>query len=159
MQDENNQLQAWDEATQDQETESVTLEQMDQMVAHLRELKDQAEDAQKHADEIGKAYQAQREVVMKTLIANNRDKYEVDGVGLVYVSRKEVYRVPKSNEDKTKLFNYIKEKYGPDALMAMVGIHSATLGAWANKESETGVMQIPGLEAPTMVETLNMRKK
>lgn len=129
------------------------------MVQELRDLKEAADAKQDEADQVKANYNAYRELVMKTLQANGRDSYAVDGVGTVYISSKEVYRVPKTNEEKNLLFTYIKEKYGPDALMSLVGIHSATLTSWANEESEKGVMSIPGLEAPTMVETLNMRKK
>lgn len=125
----------------------------------LKEKQAAAEAKQEEADVAKAAYNEQRELVLKTLLANNRKNYAVEGVGAVHVSEKEVYRVPKTNEDKTKLFNYIKDTYGPDALMSMVSIHSGTLTSWANQESEKGVMQIPGLEAPTMVSTLNVRKK
>lgn len=157
MQMSQEQLAQWDEVGQPQET--TTLEQMDKLIVELKELQAAAEAKQEEADVAKAAYNAHRELVLKTLVANNRKNYAVDGVGAVHISEKEVYRVPKTNEDKTALFNYIKQTYGPDALMSMVSIHSGTLTSWANEESEKGVMQIPGLEAPTMVQTLNVRKK
>lgn len=150
-------LSQWDEASQPET--STTLEQMDALIVELKRLQAEAEAAQEKADAVKAEYNEQRELVLKTLVANNRKNYTVEGVGAVHISEKEVYRVPKTNEDKTKLFNYIKDTYGPDALMSMVSIHSGTLTSWANQESEKGVMQIPGLEAPTMVSTLNVRKK
>ena len=149
-------LEAWDQAEQPQQT--MTLEQMDSLVVQLRELKTKADEAKAVFEEMSKQYEDHRALVLNALLTNKRDKYEVEGAGMVYISRKETYRVPKSNEDKTKLFNYIKEKYGPDAHMSMVGIHSGTLNTLANKESEERVMQIPGLEAPTMLEQLNFRR-
>lgn len=146
----------WDSPS---EVEATTLEQMDQMVRDLQAAKQRADARQEEADLLKAEYNAQRELVLKTLQANKRENYSVAGVGTVYISSKEVYRVPKTNEEKNLLFTYIKETYGPDSLLSMVGIHSATLTSWANEESSKGVMQIPGLEAPTMVETLNMRKK
>lgn len=129
------------------------------MVQQLAELKAKKEAADDVAKAASAEYEAQRKLIIDSLNANKRSSYEVDGAGWVYISSKEVYRVPKTNEDKTKLFNYIKEKYGPETLMGMVGIHSGTLTSWANEESASGVMSIPGLEAPTMVETLNFRRK
>ena len=129
------------------------------MIVDLKALQAVAEASQAKADEDSEAYKLKREEVLKVLKANKRKNYSVEGIGAVHIAEKEVYRVPKTIEDKTKLFNYIKEQYGPDALMTMVNIHSATLTSWANSESEKGVMQIPGLEAPTMIETLNVRKK
>ena len=129
------------------------------MVADLRKAQAEAEEAQAEADELKAIYNDHRNKVLKVLVANKRDSYAVKGVGMVYVSRKEVFRTPKTNEDKTMLFNYIKDTYGADTLMSLVNIHSQTLTSWANAESEKGVLSIPGLEAPTMVETLNVRKK
>lgn len=137
----------------------MTLEQMDALVRELDQLKCDAQAAQEKADAASALYQEKRQYILDVLKANKRDKYQVTGVGTVYISQKEVYRVPKTNEEKNLLFTYIKDKYGPDTLMGLVGIHSATLTAWANQESESGVMTIPGLEAPTMVETLNFRRK
>lgn len=152
-------LDQWDQADQGT-TSSLTVEAMDQLVQDLRRSKDLYEEAQEQADELKKQFNADKDKLMKALLATKRDNYAVDGHGLAYIARKEVYTVPKTNEDKNKLFTYIKEKYGPDALMSMVGIHSATLTSWANKETETGEVQtIPGLEQPTMIETLNFRKK
>lgn len=152
-------LDEWNEQTAETPT-NLTVEQMDEMIHRLRELKETKEAHDEVAKEASAAFEAHRKLVLDALKHLKRDNYSVDGAGLVYVSRKEVYTVPKTNEDKTKLFNYIKEKYGPDSLMAMVGIHSATLTSWANKETETGeVMEIPGLELPTMIETINFRKK
>lgn len=149
-------LTAWDDQV---ETPATTLEMMDDMVRKLKQLKDEAEAKQEAADEVKNAYNAQRKLVLDVLKANNRQNYSVDGCAMVYVNSKEAYRVPQTLEDKTKLFDYISNTYGEDTLLSMVGIHSATLTSWANAESEKGIMSIPGLEAPTMVETLNVRKK
>ena len=155
-----NELEQWDQESQAMNQGSLTVEQMDELLRRLRELKETKEAHDEVAKEAAQAYEAHRKLVLDALRTLKRDNYSVDGAGLVYISRKEVYTVPKTNADKTNLFNYIKEKYGPDALMSMVSIHSATLTGWANKETETGeVMEIPGLEQPTMIETVNFRKK
>lgn len=155
--EDNQMILEWDEAAQ--QGMSITLEAMDLLVTELRNLKDLAEEAQARADEVRDQYNSHRQKVQQVLEANGRKNYAVEGVGSVYISEKEVYRVPKSNEEKVLLFNYIKEQYGSDALLSLTSIHSATLTSWANAESEKGVMSIPGLEAPTMVATLNIRKK
>lgn len=98
--------------------------------------------------------------VMNALKLNGRTKYEVEGVGLVYTSSKEVYTTPKTTSDKKALFGYIKDKYGPETLMSMLGINHQTLNSWANKETETGeIMEIPGLAQPTEAITLSFRRK
>ena len=154
-----NLLEQWDQADQDQPP-ALTVEQMDGLIENLRVTKKAAESAQEQADLVKAQYSEARDQVLKALITLKRDNYAVDGHGLAYISRKEVYTTPKTNQDKNALFTYIKEKYGPDALMSLVSINSQTLTSWANKETETGEIQsIPGLDQPTMIETLNFRKK
>lgn len=151
-------LDQWDQA--EAPPASLTVEAMDELVRQLREAKTSYEQLQEKADELKAAYTKAKDQVMNALVQLKRDNYAVDGHGLAYISRKEVYTTPKTNEDKTALFNYIKNKYGPDTLMSLVSINSQTLTSWANKETETGEVQvIPGLNQPTMVETLNFRKK
>lgn len=151
-------LNEWDQA--ETQPETLTVEAMDQMIQELRHAKESYEELQAKADEVKEVYTKQRSKIIDALTTLKRRDYSVDGAGHVYISQKEVYNTPKTNQDKTALFNYIKEKYGPDALMSLVSINSQTLTSWANKETETGeVMSIPGLDQPTMVETLNFRKK
>jgi hypothetical protein len=142
-----------------EEPSSLTVEQLDDLIRKLRDARDEYDAKKKASSEAHAALEEVEKLVINTLQAAKKSKYELPGVALVSISHKESYTTPKTNDDKNKLFSYIKEKYGPDALMAMVGINSQTLNAWANKESEAGVMVIPGLAAPTATETLSMRRK
>lgn len=157
MQDENL-MDQWEQAEQETASPS-TLEQMDNLIQELARARATYEEKKRASTEAHDALEEVEKKVIGALKANGRSKFEAEGVGLAYISEREVYTVPKDTGNKTKLFNYIKEKYGPDALMSMVGINYQTLNSWANKEIEAGVMQIPGLEAPTMQETLNFRRK
>ena len=157
MTEEQASLEQWQQLDQPEQT--VTLEQMDQLLVDLRQKRDRYDELKANATEAHGAYEAQMKLVIDTLNANKRNNYSVDGVGSVHIVHKEVYTTPKTNEQKTSLFNFIKEKYGPDVLMSMVSINSQTLNSWANKEAEAGVMSIPGLEAPTMQENLSLRRR
>lgn len=132
---------------------------MDQLLLQLKEKRDAYDRAAEAKTLAHNELEAMEALVLNTLRANKRTSYSVQGIGTAYIIEKEVYRTPKTNEDKIKLFNYIKEKYGSEALMSMTSIVHQTLNSWANKESESGVMSIPGLEAPTMTETVGMRGK
>jgi len=144
----------------DQPSESMTMEQMDILVQDLRAKRAQYEQAKEASKKIYADLEEAENKVLGALKAAGKRKYEVDGVGLVYTTVKDTFATPKSNEDKTKVFNYIKEKYGPDVLMSMVGINHQTLNSWAGKEIEADpLLQIPGLAAPTSEEILCFRKK
>lgn len=150
----------WDQENHDEVApDQSTLEQMDSLILELRRAREEYEAKKLVATEAHDKLEIVEKKVIGALKANKRTKFEAEGVALVYISEKEVYRVPKDNESKKKLFNYIKNKYGDEVLMAMAGVNHQTLNSWANKEVEAGVMEIPGLEAPTMQETLNMRRK
>lgn len=131
---------------------------MDQLIKQLHEARAKYEELKKISTE---AYHQLEEVERKVIGAlshNNRTKYQVEGIGMVYLSHKEVWSVPKTVEDKRRLFSYISDKHGADALDAMLSIHHATLNSFANKETESGQMQIPGLAEPTSTTTLNFRR-
>ena len=153
----NDELRQWDEASTEQE--GVTLEAMDGLIRELRAKRDEYDEKKAASSAAYKELEEIEARVINALAANKRSKYEVEGVASVSVSHKESYTTPKTNENKQKLFDYIKQAHGPQALMSMVSINSMTLNAWANKESEAGVMVIPGLEAPTATETLSVRRK
>jgi hypothetical protein len=142
------------------EVSSLTLEQMDKLVTDLAESKEAYEEASKASKALHAVYEGKRKLVLDALNANGRNNFETAGVGKVSITRKEIYRVPANVEAKTKLFNYIKQKYGGDILMEMASINHMTLNTWANKETETGdVMEIPGLELPTVEEIISFRRK
>lgn len=157
MATEENQFNDWDSIEKTDESE-VTLAQMDLLVTVLRELRTDYEQKKEASSEAHGKYKEQEAKVIGALRASKRRDYRVQGIGLVVIREEEAYRTPKTNDEKTRLFNYIKDKYGPDVLMGMASINSQTLNSWANKEAETGVMSIPGLEAPTMTESLSFRR-
>ena len=130
------------------------------MVQKLKEKRDAHKEAKEAAAKIYKDLEEAEKEVLNALKASGKNKYELEGVGLVYIAHKTTYTTPKTNEDKTKLFNYIKDKHGPDALMSLVSINHQSLNSWANKETENDpLLEIPGLEAPTAAEILNFRSK
>jgi hypothetical protein len=134
------------------------MAEMDQLIQELQEARAKYEELKRISTE---AYHQLEEVERKVIGAltyNNRTKYQVEGIGTVYLSHKETWSVPKSVDDKRKLFKYIADKHGVDALDAMLSIHHVTLNSFAKKETESGQMQIPGLAEPTATVTLNFRR-
>ncbi len=144
----------------DTPAQAMTLDQMDQLVQALNQKRAEHKAAKEAASKIHGELEEVEKSVINALKSNGKSKYELEGVGLVYISSKDMFTTPKTNEQKIALFNYIKAKHGPEALIGLTSINSQTLNSWANKEIETDpTLQIPGLEAPTSVETLNFRKK
>lgn len=151
----NDELAQWDQV---ENQTTTTLEEMDALIVKLREARDEYDKRKKLATEAHDELEKIEALVINTLQANKRTNYKVAGVASVSLSHRESYTTPKTNEAKRALFQYIKDKYGNDTLSSMLSINSMTLNSWAKQESESGVMQIPGLEAPTATETLSVRK-
>ena len=142
----------------DTQKEVITIADMTDMVMSLRHAREEYEAKKDASDAAHKVYEQARDKVLNALKSQGLTKFEVPGAGLVYTSTKEVYRVPKTNENKLLLFSYIKNKFGEDTLRSMLSINHQTLNSWANKESENGVMSIPGLESPEIEETVSLRR-
>ena len=155
-----NQLDMSEWMPQQQTLGTVTTEQLDEAIAQMKLLRSQYEEKKRLAAEAHSLVEEAENRVIGLLKASNKSKYEAEGVGLAYIVTKETWTVPKANDKKQELFNYIKQKYGPDVLMAMVGINFETLNSWAKKELEADPLQhIPGLEQPTSEEILYFRKR
>lgn len=156
MDQQENNLAEWTES----EVPATTLAQMDTMIATLSQKRAEHKAAKAEADRILAEVEEAEKLVISALKSNGKTKYELEGVGLVYISFRDSFTTPKTNEQKIALFNYIKSKHGPDVLMGLTSINSMTLNSWAKKEIESDpTLQIPGLESPTSTEILNFRKK
>ena len=142
-----------------QDTQTVTLEQMDDLVIKLRDARDFHDSKKKEASSAHADLEVIEKLVINTLNANKRTSYAVDGVASISLSYRESFTTPKTPESKTMLFNYMRDKYGQDVLLSYQSINSAALNSWAKQESAAGVMVIPGLEAPTATEILTVRRK
>jgi hypothetical protein len=144
----------------EQPADEVTLQQMDKLVAQYQEARQIYDQKRKEASDQNSLVEKLEAELMGVLASLGKSSYDAEGIGRVTKCMKLVYRVPKTNEEKLKLFDYIKEKYGATALTAMMSINHNTLTSWANKEVEaTGMGTLPGLEAPTSVEYLQLRSK
>jgi len=136
----------------------VSTTELDNLARDMREQWAEYETAKKAASELLVKYEQTESRMLSLLKAAKKSKWQVDGLGTAYIINKYVVRVPKDAASKTALFNYIKEHHGPESLMGMVSINHQTLNGFVNKEKENNPeVQIPGLEAPTHMESLGFR--
>jgi hypothetical protein len=141
-------------------TQQTSLAEMGLLIQKLQAARDSYEAAKKASNAKYQELEEVEKEVMNTLKANGRTKFEEEGVGLAYIVQKEIYATPKTIDQKQALFEYIRQKYGPETLTNMLSINHQSLNSWCNKEVEAEpTLQIPGLDQPTSVETLNFRRK
>jgi len=139
------------------EADSLTLTQLDEYIKKLIDLRTEYDEAKKKASEVNALVEEQEAFVLGILTKLNRNSYDAEGIAKVTKCMSVTYKVPKEPGSKKELFNYIKDKYGPDNLMAMVSINHQTLNSWAKQELQE-VSTIPGLELPTSMEYIQVRR-
>lgn len=140
----------------------ATLSEMNTLVEELKSATEAKKKAEEYTKVCSETVQELKTKLLKILEENTLDKYVVPGIGQVYTVTEESFQTPKTIEEKKQLFDYIKNKYGGEDLMAKVSIHSATLNAWAKEEmsamSSDPVFRIPGLNEPATFKKLTFRQ-
>lgn len=149
---------------------SITVEELDELCIAYKKARDEYDAAK----EVSDAAYAERErlqgKVVEAMELAGKSKYVVEGVGTLYFNDKMSVRVPKDIESKKVLFKFLLEKYGPTVYWDKVSIHSATLNSFYNQELEAfneaskagklnGDFNFPGVEAPTAMRSLGLRKE
>lgn len=147
-------LEQWDAV----DAEDISTQALDEATNAMLELWNTYEVKKKLASEALAEYEEAETVLMDLLKRAKKSKYFIDGVGTVSIRNQFVVRTPKTPEEKTALFNFIRDNKGPEALIGLVSINHQTLQAFVNSEKETNPeVIIPGLEAPTLRESLQFR--
>lgn len=157
-------LDEWNQATA--RVSGVTTEQLDQLVRDYQAAYSRYEDKKAESSALYKDAEALEKELVAMMELAGKTKYVVEGVGTVYFSDKLTVTTPKTNADKAALFDYIRKKHGPDFFLKVAGINHQTLQSFYKSEFEehvekgdANVFKIPGLQEPTAIRTLNVRKE
>lgn len=141
----------------------ISLEQMDNEVRKLRELKDQYTEASTKAKEINAVYKEQEAKIISLLAQAGKTKYVVEGVGQVITTENLYVPTPKTPEQKQAFFNWLREELGEDGYYTYATVNSNSLNSlYKQKVEEYGergeVLDIEGLEPPTSHVKLSLRR-
>lgn len=141
----------------------ISLEQMDNAVKTLRELKDVYKAESAKVKELHNAYKEQEARVISLLAQAGKTKYVVEGVGQVITTESLYVPTPKTPEQKQAFFNWLREELGEDGYYTYATVNSNSLNhLYKQKVEEYGergeVLEIEGLEPPTSHVTLSLRK-
>lgn len=151
------QLELW--PTEERAVTEDKLELLDGTIKELANARSLRDEAESKYNIQAANVKVVEDKLMGLLKAVGRDGFKTPGIGSVSITHRQNFTTPKTGEDKTMLFKYIKEKYGEEVLRSMIGIHSATLNSWAKKEIEAGALVIPGLGQPTATEIISFRRE
>jgi len=157
------QLELWDDLSLDS---SITTEDLDKLVSIMKAAKSAYEIAKAQSDSLHKEYNEYRSKVIKALMATNKSKYFVDGVGTVSLVEKLKVRVPNDLQDKANFFNWLTRTMGEEGFLAHVGVNYQTLNSLYNQEFDKAKQdgtadnfKIPGIGDPESETTLSFRQK
>lgn len=87
-----------------------------------------------------------------------KEKYHVDGCGLLYFTNKRTASMPKDPEKRSAFFTYLRDK---GIFEDLITVHSQTLTSFWNQEFEAANspdFKIPGIDEPTVRKTLTMKR-
>ena len=145
------------------ENKEISVAQMDDAIAVLRQLDNEKKAAKKLADEAGRAYTEQANKVMAMMKEAGKDTYIVTGFGRVTLSEQLSVTTPKSPEDKEKFFSWVRNEMGEDSYYHYMSVNSNSLNALYREKAdeyaaEGKVLNIEGLEAPTSFTKLSFTK-
>jgi len=152
-------LDEWNEAT----AKPVDLVQMDEYVKKLVGIKEEYDRAKAVLDEVSERLESAKLFLIETLKAANKKSYKVDGVALLTVTQTPSVKVPAGLMEKVQFFEYLKSK-SEEAFLGLVSVNSKTLNSWYKQEFDAFAEQgkvgfkIPGLEEPSVRESLSIRK-
>ncbi len=145
----------------------ITTEQLDSLAQKYQDLYDEYEKLKAESSNAYKLAEEAEGKLVEALEQAGKSKYIVEGLGTFYFIDKMVVKTPKTNEDKKRLFNWIKRKRGGEYLMTITSINHQTLQSLYKAEQEAAVQEnpekaasfhLPGLEAPTSMRSLGFRK-
>ncbi len=155
---------AWQEAIG--ATTTVTTEVLDGLISDLGDKRKAYDQAKAASTEMYKVMDEAERKVIEAMNQAGKRKYFVDGVGTVYFSEKLVVPTPKTIEQKTIFFAWIKNMYGETFLLDKQSVNHQTLQKIYNDAYDEATVKgggaefsVPGLEEPTAQVTLNFRKE
>lgn len=130
----------------------------------LGEFKAEIEAKKSELSLMNKEYTQRMAEALKKMEVLEIEKQHIPGVGLFYCQVNESVKFPKEIDQKKAVFDYIKQKYGPDALMDMVSINSRSFNSFYKAEAEIAVNEqnsdwkMPGIEETKPWTELKFRK-
>lgn len=146
----------------------VTTEELDTRAKEYQDAYAKYEEAKRVASQLYKEAERLEGKMVEAMEQAGKSKYIVEGIGTFYFVDKLVVTTPKTIEATRALFNYIREKHGEDFFYSTAGVNHQTLQKLYKTDFEEMVeknpdkaasFSIPGLQPPTNMRSLNLRKK
>ena len=135
----------------------ITVKQLDDLIDECFRLQDEHKELKKETSLLHAKLTTLQEQAIAHLQDLGKTSFKSPR-GNFSFSVRETFKMPKSPEDRTLFFNYLKDK---GVFEGLVSVNAATLNTWAKTEIESSEeldMQIPGLEKSDPTFRPSMRK-
>lgn len=154
------QLEMW---TSEKPVEEISLADMDNAIGKLRLAKDYYAEVSKTSKDAYAQVKEAEERVLSLMERAGKERYIAEGIGQVSISKTLSVATPKTPEQKSAFFNWLKKEMGEDGYLTYASVNSASLNSlYKQKVEEYGqrgeVLEIEGLEARTSFNKLSLRK-
>ncbi len=156
-------LDQWDEATA---TKSLNLAEMDALVKQSKEAWEKYDAKKAEASELNADAEAIDAKIMQALKDAGKKKYHVQGIGTIMRIEKLTVKVPAGIDQKREFFAFLKKK-GEEFYLSTLTVNSNTLNSWynreadiasANRKADSPAFSVPGIDQPTVRESLRLMK-
>lgn len=142
---------------------NLSVEDLNKAVSDYTDLRRQYEEAKKISNDKYADLKKAEGKLCEYLANSGLDKFSVPKLGTVSLVSSLQFQTPKTLDDKSALFGYIKSEYGAEALQGYLSINSRTLNSFLKEEYDKKMLQgqnpeIPGVNAPTVNKTLRFNK-
>lgn len=137
----------------DTQSEAVSLEAMDSMIEEFTKLRDEYDAKKEEASKAWELVEKCQSKIMQALEKAGKKSYKVDGLGTFSVVQKQSVTTPKTLEEKSALYEYIRKKYGEETLFSKLNYHAASLNSFYNEEFEASgdpMFHLPGVGQPVV---------
>lgn len=143
--------------------QTITTKALDAMVKKYVDARDRVSEQKKICSELEDEKYKLELQLLDALKLVDKKSYRVDGLGLISRSEKYAVRVPATIEAKKEFFGFL-QKRGEDVFLGTATVNYQTLNSFYNAEMEAAegrneALTIPGIEAPTLTESIAFRKE
>lgn len=140
--------------------ELLTIEQLSAEYYKKREELDGLKDQLAILEEEKRSLEAR---LVEGLAQCGKERWDLPGgLGTITVVERWSYKTPKTLDQKLQFFDYLKSK---GCFEEIVSVNSQTLNAFCKRELDAAIdsgatdFKIPGIEDPSMSQTIQLRKK
>jgi hypothetical protein len=147
----------------DRTTTAISLAEMDNAIANIRELEASYKAAKEISDGFYEQLQAAKAKVVEMLEQAGKTTYIAEGIGRVKVTYEMSVQTPKTPEEKKAFFTWLATNMGPEVSEAYMTVNSQSLNALYNQLTEEyarrgEVLMIDGLSEPISRTKLSLTK-